>query len=111
MEELYTYKEDTEELNVQIKTVKDLQEGIIFNILQKDQVFYKKIQKVWIDLQNIYELNSLTISELITLYNKLKKNNPEIEVHLINVRPQIYNLLQLVNVDVYFKVHINPDLS
>ncbi|GIX41615.1 MAG: hypothetical protein KatS3mg129_1348 [Leptospiraceae bacterium] len=111
MEELYTYKEDTEELNVQIKTVKDLQEGIIFNILQKEQVFYKKIQKVWIDLQNIYELNSLTISELITLYNKLKKNNPEIEVHLINVRPQIYNLLQLVNVDVYFKVHINPDLS
>jgi anti-anti-sigma regulatory factor len=106
MNQIYTYKEVQEELSININKVNDLQEGIILNQLISDQIFYKKIQKVWIDFKNINELNSLSISELISLHNRFKKNNPNIEIHLINVKPQVYNLMQLVNVDVYFKVHI-----
>ncbi len=109
MDTIYRYQENEEELRIKIPSSKDLTEGIILQELQKDNIFYKKIQSIWIDLQNIHELNSLAISELLNLYNKFKKNNPDIQVHLINIKPQVFNIMQLVNVDIYFKIHVNSE--
>jgi ABC-type transporter Mla MlaB component len=111
MEELFTYVDSTEHLDIMLSSVKDLQEGILLKLLESNNIFYKKIQKVSINFQNINELNSLTISELINLKNRFKKINPKIEIYLINVKPEVYNIMQLVNVDEYFKILLNPDIT
>ncbi len=111
MEELFTYQDSREHLDIILSSVKDLQEGILLKLLESHKIFYKKIQKVTIDFKYVNELNSLTISELINLKNRFKKINPNIEIYLINVKPEVYNIMQLVNVDEYFKVLLNPNIT
>ncbi len=105
MNGFYKYIEDKEELHISIISLNAILEGKIHDQLQLDGIFYKKIKKVWIDFISVNEFNSLAISELITLNNKFKKYNPDIEIHLINVKPQVNNILQLVDVNIYFKIH------
>lgn len=105
MNGFYKYIEEKEELHVSILSLNVILEGKINEQLQFDGIFYKKIKKAIIDFISINEFNSLAISELIALKNKLKKFNPDVEIHLINVKPQVYNILQLVDVNLYFKVH------
>jgi len=111
MEELFIYVDSTEHLDIVLSSVKDLQEGILLKLLESNNIFYKKIQEVCIDFKNVNELNSLTISELINLKNRFKKINPKIEIYLINVKPEVYNIMQLVNVDEYFKILLNPNIT
>jgi len=111
MEELFTYQDSKERLDIILSSVKDLQEGILLKLLESNNIFYKKIQKVSIDFKNVSELNSLTISELVNLKNRFKKINPNIEIYLINVKPEVYNIMQLVNVDEYFKILLNPNIT
>ncbi len=53
---------------------------------------------------NILELTSLVLTELIKINNKLKKLNSNVKKAIINFQPQVYNLLQIVNVDSFFKI-------
>ncbi len=105
MNAFYKYIEDKEELQIVVFSLDCILDGKIHDQLRSDGIFLKKIKKVWIDFISINEFNSLAISELINLNNKLKKYNPDVEIHLINVKPQIKHVLQLVDVSSYFKIH------
>lgn len=101
----FFYNEGEEELKLIIEDIKLLTHRTINHFIEKEKLYFKKIKKLILDIHNISEFNSLAITELISIYNKFKKINPDIKVLLINVQPQVKNVLVLANIQHYFEIH------
>lgn len=102
----FFYNQKKEELIINLENIANLAEGRLLLQIEKEKLYLNKLESVIIDFTNICELNSLAITELIKISNKFKKFNPNVKVVFINVQPQVYNLLQLVNIDSLFEIHV-----
>lgn len=101
----FFYDETEEELKIIIENINSLTNGIVKHSIENEKLYFKKIKKLILDLHNVFEFNSLAITELISIYNKFKKLNPDLKVILINVQPQVKNVLVLANIQHYFEIY------